>query len=176
MLRRAGVSGLTSRAVTEEAGVAKGVMHRHFVDFDTFLAELLLDRAAQLDARATELAGTGTVIGNLTEMLTAIFTPLAVAVVPLVVTRDRLRERLQEAGAPRFPLLAEGTSMVIDYLTREQALGRVAANADIPALSHTLLGAAHLLFTDRESGPPEAEALEKVVAGILRGATALAGT
>lgn len=176
MLRHAGVSGLTSRAVTEEAGVAKGVMHRHFVDFDTFLAELMVDRAAKLEARATEVAGTGTVIGNVTEMVTAIFTPLAVAVVPLVVSRQRLRERLREAGAARFPLLAEGASMVVDYLTQEQALGRVVATADIPTLSHTLLGAAHLLFTDRESGPHQVEALEKVVAGVLRGATALAGT
>ena len=49
VLRRDAVSGLTSRAVTSEAAVAKGVMHRHFVDFDAFLAELVLDRAAQLD-------------------------------------------------------------------------------------------------------------------------------
>jgi len=36
VLRRDGPSGLTSRAVTAEAGVAKGVLHRHFDDFDAF--------------------------------------------------------------------------------------------------------------------------------------------
>ena len=59
-----GASALTSRAVTTEAGVAKGVMHRHFADFDAFLAELVLDRAARLDGPATALlksAGTATV-------------------------------------------------------------------------------------------------------------------
>lgn len=170
VLRRDGASGLTSRAVTEEAGVAKGVMHRHFADFDTFLAELIVDRAAQLDATATDVAGTGTVVDNLTEAMTAVFTPLAVTMVALVITRDGLRERLREAGAARFPLIAEASAMVAAYLSEEQALGRVAATADIPTLSHMLIGSVHLLFTDRDSGPPEAEAVRKVVAGVLGGA------
>lgn len=170
VLRRDGASGLTSRAVTEEAGVAKGVMHRHFADFDTFLAELILDRVAQLDATARVVAGTGTVIDNLTEVLMAVFTPLAVAMVALVITRDGLRERLHEAGAARFPLIAEATAMVTAYLNEEQALGRVADTADIPTLSHMLIGSVHLLFTDRESGPPAAEALHKVVATVMSGA------
>ncbi len=40
ILLRDGPQALTSRAVTAEAGVAKGVLHRHFADFDAFLAEL----------------------------------------------------------------------------------------------------------------------------------------
>ncbi len=173
MLARDGVSGLTSRAVTVEASVAKGVMHRHFADFDAFLAELILDRAAQLDSaghRQRAAAGTGTVVGNLVEALTAVFTPLAVAMVALVITRDGVRARLRDAGAARFPLMAEGSSMITAYLTEEQARGRIAATADIPALTPTLIGAVHLLFTDRESGPPDAEALHKVVATVMRGA------
>lgn len=147
-------------------------MHRHFVDFDTFLAELILDRAALLDAdaMATDLAGTGTVIDNLTEALSETFTPLAVAMVALVITRDGLRERLQEAGAARFPLIAEASAMVTAYLNEEQALGRVTATADIPTLSHTLIGSTHLLFTDRENGPPDVADLQKVVATVMRGA------
>jgi len=35
---REGPSALTSRAVTTEAAYAKGALHRHFADFDTFLA------------------------------------------------------------------------------------------------------------------------------------------
>jgi AcrR family transcriptional regulator len=170
VLRREGVSGLTSRAVTDEANVAKGVMHRHFTDFDTFLAELILDRTVQLKAAATEVAGTGTVIDNLTAALTAVFTPLAVAMVALVITRDGLRERLLEAGAARFPLLAEGTCIVSAYLTEEQVLGRVAVAADIPTISHMLIGSVHLLFTERDDVPPDADTLRTVVAGVLRGA------
>ena len=48
VLLRDGPNALTSRAVTAEAGCAKGVLHRHFADFDAFLAELVLDRIARL--------------------------------------------------------------------------------------------------------------------------------
>lgn len=174
MLERDGVSGLTSRAVAAEAGVAKGVIHRHFAHFDAFLADLVLDRAARLGGTATALldaAGTGTVVGNLTGALEAVCTPLAVAVVALVVTRPGLRSRLRDAGAARFPLLAEGSAMVTAYLVEEQAAGRLAPTADVPTLSHTLIGAVHLLFSDRESGPPRADALRAVVAGVVQGGT-----
>jgi AcrR family transcriptional regulator len=169
VLCRDGVSGLTSRAVTEEAGVAKGVMHRHFADFDTFLAELILDRATRLDTSATR-AGTGAVQDNLTEALIEVFTPLTIAVVALVITRDGLRERLRTMGAARFPLIGEASAILAAYLAEEQALGRVAATTDIPTLSHTLIGSAHLLLSSRESGPTEADALHKVVATVMQGA------
>ena len=73
VLLRDGPSGLTSRAVTTEAGCAKGVLHRHFADFDAFLAELVLDRIEQVGRQSAALlasAGTGTVTGNLTGALT----------------------------------------------------------------------------------------------------------
>src|SRR6201985_2927506 len=52
VLLRDGPAALTSRAVTAEAGVAKGVLHRHFADFDAFLTDLALDRAARIAAAA----------------------------------------------------------------------------------------------------------------------------
>jgi AcrR family transcriptional regulator len=171
VLDRDGASGLTSRAVTTEAGVAKGVLHRHFVDFDAFLAELILDRTTKLDGPANALqdaAGGSTVVDNLAEALTAVFSPLAVAVVALVISRDGMRAHLRNAKAARFPLITEGSEMVSAYLTAEQALGRVVANADIATLSPTLIGSAHLLFTDREGSPPDAEAVRKVVWTVMQ--------
>ena len=89
VLLRDGPSGLTSRAVTTEAGCAKGVLHRHFADFDAFLADLVLDRIARVDNQAIALrqsAGTGTVAGNLTGVLTTLFGSVAVAIVGLVIS------------------------------------------------------------------------------------------
>lgn len=149
--------------------MAKGVMHRHFADFDTFLAELILDRAARLDETVHLVAGTGAVVNNLSEALGAAFTPLGVAIVALVVTREGLRERLREADAARFPLLAETSAMLRAYLAQEQALGRVAASADVSTLSHLIIGSAHLLFTDREGGPPDAAAIHTVLATVMQG-------
>jgi len=59
--------------------------------------------------------------------------------------------------------------MVTAYLTDEQRLGRVATDADTKALSPTLIGSLHLLFTDRESGPPDVRAVRKVVATVMHG-------
>jgi len=167
-----GASALTSRAVTAEAGVAKGVMHRHFADFDTFLTELVLDRATRLDTQAAALhdaAGTGTVADTLTDTLIALFGPVTVAIVALVISRHGLRARLRQAGAARIPLLAEGTAMIASYLTTEQDLGRIAVEADIDTLAPTLIGAAHLLFTDRNSPPPDTAAVHKIVTTIMAG-------
>src|ERR1700733_4162344 len=54
ILLRDGPGGLTSRSVTAEAGVAKGVLHRHFADFDDFLAELALARIARIADQAAD--------------------------------------------------------------------------------------------------------------------------
>src|ERR1700678_1616042 len=96
VLLRDGQTALTSRAVTAEAGVAKGVLHRHFADFDAFLTELALDRIAAIGAQADGLqaaAGTGTVAGNLAAALPALFSPAVLALIRLVIARDELRAR-----------------------------------------------------------------------------------
>jgi AcrR family transcriptional regulator len=172
VLLREGANALTSRSVTAEAGVAKGVLHRHFADFDAFLFELVQDRLAGLGGPANALlesAGTGMVADNITHALIALFRPVAVAIVALVISRDGLRARLRQSGASRVPLLSEGTAMVASYLKAEQDLGRVAVDADVDTLAHMLIGTAQLLFADREGPPPDQEAVHKVVATVLAG-------
>jgi AcrR family transcriptional regulator len=172
VLLRAGPNALTSRAVTTEAGCAKGVLHRHFADFDAFLAELVLDRSARIGNQAAALrdsAGTGTVAGNLTGALIALFGPVAVAILSLVISRDGLRARLRQAGSARVPLLADGAAMIASYLAAERGLGRIAADADVDTLAPTLIGAAHLLFTGWEGAPVAAEAVHKAVTTVIAG-------
>jgi len=169
VLLRDGPAALTSRAVTAEAGVAKGVLHRHFADFDAFLTDLALDRIALIDRQAADLraaAGTGTVAGNLTAALPALFDPAVLALIRLVIARDELRVRLRAAAGSRIPLMSESTALVAGYLTAERDLGRIAAGADIGTLAPTLTGAAHLLFTDAD-GTPEPAAVAKVVNTVL---------
>ena len=172
VLLRDGPGGLTSRAVTAEAGVAKGVLHRHFADFDAFLAELALDRVARTGAQAAALramAGSGTVAGNLAAALPDLFSPAILALIRVVLARDELRARLRAATGSRIPLVSESTAMVAGYLAAERDLGRVAAGADISTLAPTLIGAAHLLFTDAD-GTPEPAAVARVVAAVLAAA------
>lgn len=91
------------------------------------------------------------------------------AIVGLVISREGLRARLRLAGAARIPLIAEGTAMIGSYLAAERDVDRVAANADIDTLAPTIIGAAHLLFTDRESTPPDAGAVHRMVTTIMAG-------
>lgn len=172
VLLRDGPNGLTSRAVTDEAGCAKGVLHRHFTDFDAFLAELVLDRAAQLEVQAgalREAVGTGTVADNLTEALTALFGPVPVAIIPLITFRDELRSRLRELRpGGGIAILAEATDAVSAYLAAERERGRVAADTDVGSLTLSLVGGGHLLFADRDNpGPPTTATVNNLVTAVI---------
>lgn len=99
VLLRDGLSALTSRPVTSEAGCATGVLHRHFADFDTFLADFVLDRTSRIADKAGPLRrspGKGTVLGNLMAALVSLLGPGAMAVFSLVTSRDELRRRLRQ--------------------------------------------------------------------------------
>jgi AcrR family transcriptional regulator len=170
ILLRDGPSALTSRAVTTEAGCAKGVLHRHFEDFDAFLAEFVLDRVNRMDAKAAALresAGTGTVVENLADALTALFGSVAVAIVALVTFRDELRARLRKSWPAGVPVLTDAAVMIAAYLTAERDLGRLLPDADVDALAPTLIGTAHLLFADRTGTAPEPAAVRRMVAAVL---------
>lgn len=173
VLLRGGPDALTSRAITEEANCAKGVLHRHFTDFDAFLAELVLDRVRGIEDRSTTLraaAGTGSVVDNLADALQDLFGPVTVAIVALITFRDGLRARLRDAGLTGIPLAMQGTDMIAAYLTAERELGRLAGDADIDTLAPTLVGAGHLLFADRTSAPPQTTAVRKMVSTVIAGA------
>ncbi|MFD1938479.1 TetR/AcrR family transcriptional regulator [Nonomuraea mangrovi] len=172
ILLRDGPNALTSRAVTTEAGCSKGVLHRHFADFDAFLAELVLDRVARIGDQAAALrehAGSGTVTGNLTGALTELFGSVAVAIVALITFRDDLRARLRQVRPTGVPVLTEAAAMIASYLAAERERGRIAAEADVDTLAPTLIGAGHLLFADRRGTPPEAEAVHRVVTTVIGG-------
>lgn len=170
VLLRDGPSALTSRSVTAEAGCAKGVLHRHFADFDAFLAEFVLANVARMDDRVADLrdrTGTGTVTDNLAEALTALFGSVAMAVVPLVTFRDELRARLRETWPAGVPVLTDAATLIAAYLADEREQGRIAPEADVETLAAMLVGTAHLLLADRQGPPPAPTALHDTVTAVL---------
>lgn len=172
ILLRDGPNALTSRAVTTEAGCAKGVLHRHFADFDTFLAELVLNRIARLDVQAAALrnsAGTGTVAGNLTAVLAALFDSVALEILGLVTSRHDLLARLRKTTSTGIPVLTEAAAMIACYLTAEQELGRIKPDADIDTLAPMLIGTGHMLFAGRQGTPPDTEAVHKAMTALIAG-------
>ena len=172
VLLRDGPNALTSRAVTTEAGCAKGVLHRHFPDFDAFLAELILDRARQMRAQAgvlRETAGTGTVIENLVDAVTGILNSIAARILALMIARDELRARIRERRPHGLPVIAEATQMIADYLTAERDLGRIAPDADVDMLALSLLGTSHLDFAGSDGTSPNEPATRRVVTSVVGG-------
>ena len=157
VLLGAGPAALTSRAVTDEAGVAKGVLHRHFADFDAFLADYLIEcarRVTDRDERLRARAGQGDLADNLAEELTDFFGSVAQHVLALVTFRDGLRARLRAAGVRGLPVLTEGTRMVVGYLEAERALGRLPAGFDPELKTLMLIGSTQLAAAGRDDGPP----------------------
>jgi AcrR family transcriptional regulator len=160
ILLRDGPSALTSRAVTDEAGCAKGVLHRHFDDFDGFLVALVLDQEARLGREAAALrasVGEGDVVDNLARALVVLFGPVPLAIIPLVTFRDELRARLRAAvPGGGVAVLAPVTTAVAAYLRAERDLGRISPDADVDSLTLTLVGGGHLLL----AGAPSSDAHE----------------
>jgi AcrR family transcriptional regulator len=172
VLRSGGPAALTSRAITTEAGCAKGVLHKHFADLDELLVALVQDRIARLDGRAAALraaAGHGSLTTTVADALTGIFGSVALHIVALIIARDGLRARLRAGSPTGMPLLTEAAEMLAGYLAVERDLGRLAADADVRTLAMTLIGTAHLVFAGRDDDPPPTAEVEPLVAAVLAG-------
>jgi len=170
VLLRAGPNALTSRAVTTETGCAKGVLHRHFADFDAFLVDLILDRAQRMSAQAKALqesAGTGTVVGNLVGAVTDVLNSIAVHVLALMIARDELRARIRTHRPRGLPVIAEATQMIATYLAAERDLGRLAADTDVDMLALSLLGTSHLDFAGSDGASPDEQSIRRVVTSVV---------
>ena len=170
LLERAGPAGLTSRAITEEAGVAKGILHNHFADLDGFLLAYAVDRVRALAARAEQLealAGQQTVTANLTEAAMTLFGPTALTVSRLTLARPSLLGRIIDAFASGSDQLGPVEAAIASYLDAEQKLGRVNASLDTKTLALALVGSVHHLFFTRPGQPLERAAVERIVAALL---------
>jgi len=157
LLVRAGPAALTTRAITSEAGVANGVLHRHFRDLDTFLAEFAADRLQAIADTAAALparAGQGTVIGNLTDATLALFGSSALALVNLVASRPALGTALEHVTTVGSGL-GDVEKHFTAYLEAEKKLGRIAADADTQTIAFTLLGSVHHLMVTNPAGLPD---------------------
>jgi AcrR family transcriptional regulator len=171
VLAHGGPSGLTSRAITDEAGCAKGVLHNHFGDLNGFLAAYVVDRTARLAERARELvhlAGTGTVLDNLTEATIALFGPPALTISRLVMARPEVANLLYQ-GRSAEPVLNEIQLALTEYLDAEMRLGRIASGTDTATLAFTVFASAHQLFLSQAGQPMGRDRIQLIVRSLLAG-------
>lgn len=158
LLARDGPAGLSTRAITSEAGVANGVLHRHFRDLNAFLAEYAADRLQAIADSAATLparAGHGTITGNLTDAALALFGPDAVALMNLVAARPELATAAEHATVAGSGGLGDIEENFAAYLDAEKKLGRIAANADTQTHALALLGTVHHLMMTNPAGLPD---------------------
>jgi AcrR family transcriptional regulator len=173
VLFRAGPDGLTSRAITDEAGVAKGLLYNHFTDLDDFVTELIIDRtraAADQAARLPTSAGTRTVADNLTEAAVSLLRSDAFTIANIVMSRPSLMARLHNVGAGHtLATLDHVEEAFAAYLDAEKKLGRLATDADAATLALTIVGTVHHLFiTRRTNGPALRKQVRRIVDALLK--------
>jgi AcrR family transcriptional regulator len=169
---RDGPGALTSRAVTAEAGCAKGLLHAHFAGgLDEFVAELVLDRFARTAALAAGLpdrAGHGTVAENVSSVVTALLTSTGPTMAGLALTRPGAAARFRDAMAAGAPGFTAIRTLTAAYLSAEQHLGRVAAAADPEACALALVATAHhLLMTSWPGAPAPSAQMDRVIAALV---------
>lgn len=172
VLLRDGPSALTGRSITAEAGVAKGVLHRHFPDVDTFLVELINDRIRGFEDVADGLSnrvGRGSVSENVAIALPELLNPVVLALVPQIITRDEIRRRVAASPRPGPPLLSEAVAVVESYLRQERAADRVTADADVATSAFSIIATGYMLLTGELGALPDAGAVYEVVESILVG-------
>jgi AcrR family transcriptional regulator len=173
LLARDGPAGLTSRAITQEAGVAKGIIYSHFSDLDGFLAELLLDRFSRrtkATARLVSRAGEGTVTANLVDAAMSLFGSSVLALGALVMSRPPLFARIHESFAAQALPFADVEQAFAAYLDAEKQRGRIAADADTQTLATAFVGAVHHLFlTHRAEAPDLRDRVERIVTALAAG-------
>ncbi|MFD9903401.1 TetR/AcrR family transcriptional regulator [Streptomyces sp. NPDC059063] len=173
VLEKAGPGALTSRAITTEAGCAKGLLHTHFAGLDEFVAELCLDRFARTATKARalpELAGQGSVAANLEAVALVLLDSGGPVVAGVALSRPaaalRIREAL-EGGAPGFHAVEEA---ITGYLEAERGLGRVADTVDPATVALAVVGTAHhLLMTAFPGSPDPWPGMRRLVATLVGG-------
>jgi AcrR family transcriptional regulator len=170
VLAAEGPSGLTSRAITGEAGLAKGVLHNHFADLEAFLVEFCVDRIQQAAAGAEEIrarAGQGTVVANLTDASASLFGPGILASANLMMSRPSLSGPVREALGSGESVLRDVEAAFAAYLDAETRLGRIKPSADAEMLAFTLVGSVHHLFFTQAGEPPKRARIRQIVASLV---------
>ena len=173
LLGGVGPAGLSTRAITSEAGVANGMLHRHFADLDAFLAEFAADRLQAIAASAAALpsrAGHGTVAGNLTSAALALFGSNALALMNLAATRPQLAMAVEHATAADSGGLGDVERHFAAYLDAEKKLGRIAPDADTQSHAFALLGSVHHLAMTNPAGLPDLPGrVRRIVTALVAG-------
>ncbi|MDP0400373.1 TetR/AcrR family transcriptional regulator [Tsukamurella strandjordii] len=137
VILREGAGGLRGRAVTTEAGVATGLLHAHFGDFEGFLVAYAVDRSFLLTAAAGEIESLRP--PDLGDALASLPQPAATAFARLLAARPDLQGKAAEILGAESAGFAGLTDGVAQYLTAARDDGHLAATTDPAALAYAII-------------------------------------
>jgi AcrR family transcriptional regulator len=139
------VSAITTREIARRAGVSDGVLYNYFEDKSELIVAALVRRydrlAERLDGRLPP-AGAGSVEDNLASY-TAAWLDLLIEALPTVaglLTEPMLLHRLFDAvhRQPNGPQHLQ--QRVVEYISEEQRLGRIAPEVDAASAATLIVG------------------------------------
>ncbi|MET8428684.1 TetR/AcrR family transcriptional regulator [Nocardia sp. NPDC004860] len=170
ILAREGAAGLTSRAITDEAGCAKGILHNHFDGLEGFLTEYAADRLQRAVDELSGLparAGQGDILDNLTEAAVTLFDSGALPTAALISARPALATRIGTAIAADSALNTS-ERFFADYLSAEQTAGRLLPGQDTHTLAFALVGSIHHLFFTSQGTELAPTRVRQIIRTLLR--------
>lgn len=172
LLLRDGPGALSSRAITTEAGCAKGVLHNHFTDLDGFLAEFVLSRFQLALSGVQELqvkTGTGAVRDNVANAAAGLLASSVLAAHSILGLRPAVADRMRGTHGHHSPNLADLEQVFVGYLDAEKALGRVRSDANTSAVAMALVATVQRLLMAPPTNQARARAQLGEVLDLLLG-------
>ena len=172
IVARAGPGGLTMRSLAAEAGCSVGLVYKVFHDRADLVAAVIAAEYVRLtqgfDA-LVDAAGTGTIGDNLAAWAALLLDSPAIALardVADIADVERVAA-VTDAVARDVGLVTGIEGSVVDYLTAEQRLGRVATRVDAAAVGFVIAGAVHNLLVAGDLYPrPSRAELRRMLASL----------
>ena len=142
VMRRDGIVRATTKEIAREAGCSEALLYKHFPDKRDIFLHVLTERLPRV-ASASELAGSGTVVGNLEIIVGGLLEfyfesfPMAASIYGNTELLTAHRDAMTARGAgPHGP-----SRILTSYLDGEVELGRLPAR-DTDAIARLLTGGA----------------------------------
>lgn len=148
VMARRGLAGATTKEIARAAGCSEALLYKHFPDKEEIFFAVIRRFPSGFITYVVDLpdhAGERTVAEQLTELVERAvpFYAEGMSVLSALLTREDLAAKHRAWLAERDAGPHNAVDALADYLRAEQALGRVAADADPDGAAALLLGACY---------------------------------